>query len=365
MDPNAEHIVSFDGIQKSYDGENYVVKDLNFKIRRGEFLTLLGPSGSGKSTSLMMLAGFEPPTYGDICLNGTVINKIPPHKRDIGMVFQNYALFPHMSVEENVAFPLQVRKAPKHEMASKVKKALDMVHLGDFASRKPSQLSGGQQQRVALARALVFEPKLVLLDEPLGALDKNLRENMQLELKHIHENLGVTMVFVTHDQDEALIMSDRIAVFNDGIIQQADQPDVLYNNPSNQFVANFIGETNMLDGHVSNVSDESCQVKLNCGSIVTVDHDKKLSIGSSVKLSIRPEQAEVLSTDAESYPLNKISARAVETIYHGDHLRLSLQRSDGSNFTVKIPTDSLHSTLQRGQELEIGFAQNNARILTA
>jgi len=364
MDQNAEHIVNFDGIQKSYDGENYVVRNLDFKIRRGEFLTLLGPSGSGKSTSLMMLAGFESPTYGDISLNGTVINKIPPHKRDIGMVFQNYALFPHMSVEENVAFPLQVRKVPKHEIASKVKKALDMVHLGAFAARKPSQLSGGQQQRVAMARALVFEPKLVLLDEPLGALDKNLRENMQIELKHIHENLGVTMVFVTHDQDEALIMSDRIAVFNDGIIQQADKPEVLYNNPTNQFVANFIGETNMLDGRISKVGDDDCQITLSCGGNVVVKHNGNVELGSSIKLSIRPEQAEVLPSDTNNSLVNKFTARVLETIYHGDHLRLSLHRHDKSNFTVKIPTQSLHSTLQPGQNVTVGFAQNNAQILT-
>ena len=208
--------VAFEHVQKSYDGETLVVKDLNLGIGRGEFLTMLGPSGSGKTTCLMMLAGFETATHGEITLAGRPINNIPPHKRGIGMVFQNYALFPHMTVGENLAFPLQVRKMDKPTIDAKVARALDMVQMGRFAGRRPAQLSGGQQQRIALARALVFEPELVLMDEPLGALDKQLREHMQYEIKHLHEQLGVTVVYVTHDQSEALTMSDRIAVFNDG-----------------------------------------------------------------------------------------------------------------------------------------------------
>jgi len=209
-------LVSFRGVQKSYDGENLIVKDLNLDIRKGEFLTLLGPSGSGKTTSLMMLAGFETPTAGEILLAGRAINNVPPHKRDIGMVFQNYALFPHMTVAENLAFPLTVRGMNKSDVGDKVKRVLSMVQLDAFAQRYPAQLSGGQQQRVALARALVFEPQLVLMDEPLGALDKQLREHMQMEIKHLHQRLGVTVVYVTHDQGEALTMSDRVAVFHQG-----------------------------------------------------------------------------------------------------------------------------------------------------
>jgi putative spermidine/putrescine transport system ATP-binding protein len=224
--------VAFDHVQKSYDGTTLVVKDLNLDIGKGEFLTMLGPSGSGKTTCLMMLAGFETATHGDIRLAGRPINNIPPHKRGIGMVFQNYALFPHMTVGENLAFPLQVRKVSKAETTEKVMRALDMVQMGEFAGRRPAQLSGGQQQRIALARALVFEPQLVLMDEPLGALDKQLREHMQFEIKHIHERLGVTVVYVTHDQGEALTMSDRVAVFNDGKIQQLAPPEDLYERPS-------------------------------------------------------------------------------------------------------------------------------------
>ncbi|HJP07076.1 MAG TPA: ATP-binding cassette domain-containing protein, partial [Arenicellales bacterium] len=225
---NRDTFVRFKEVQKSYDGEILVVKNLNLDIERGEFVTMLGPSGSGKTTCLMMLAGFEPATHGEIYLGDRPINAVPPHKRGIGMVFQNYALFPHMTVNENLAFPLEVRRLSKSEIASRVKRALDMVQLGAFGDRRPAQLSGGQQQRVAVARALVFDPDLVLMDEPLGALDKQLREQMQYEIKHIHETLGVTVVYVTHDQSEALTMSNRIAVFDDGVIQQLATPSDLY-----------------------------------------------------------------------------------------------------------------------------------------
>ncbi len=235
--------VKFDNVQKSYDGESLVVKGFNLYIDQGEFITLLGPSGSGKSTVLMMMAGFEHPTHGEIILKGQPISQLPPHKRGIGLVFQNYALFPHMTVAENLAFPLQVRNLPKSDIETKVKRALDMVRLGEFGDRRPAQLSGGQQQRVAVARALVFEPELVLMDEPLGALDKNLREEMQYEIKHIHEDLGVTMIYVTHDQSEALTMSDRIAVFNDGIVQQLASPQESMSVPQTHLLPSSLVKT--------------------------------------------------------------------------------------------------------------------------
>ena len=253
MSVNIE-FVKFDKVDKSYDGKVLVVKDLKLDIAEGEFITMLGPSGSGKTTCLMMLAGFETPTNGEIYLDGNAISSIPPHKRGIGMVFQNYALFPHMTVYENLAFPLRVRKIPKDEADKKIDKALSMVSLQGFAQRMPGQLSGGQQQRVAVARSLVFDPQLVLMDEPLGALDKNLRESMQYEIKHIHESIGVTVVYVTHDQSEALTMSNRIAVFNDGKVQQLSSPDELYEKPVNSFVAEFIGENNTFAGEVSDIS---------------------------------------------------------------------------------------------------------------
>ena len=209
-------LVEFENVDKTFDGETLVVKNLNMEVGQGEFLTMLGPSGSGKTTTLLMLAGFESITHGDILLGGRSLKNVPPYRRDIGMVFQNYALFPHMTVEENLAFPLEARKMPKDQIKEKIDRALAMVRLSEFSRRRPAQLSGGQQQRVAVARALVYEPQLVLMDEPLGALDRQLRENMQYELKHIHETVGVTVVYVTHDQGEALTMSNRIAVFNEG-----------------------------------------------------------------------------------------------------------------------------------------------------
>ena len=237
--PN-DAFVAFEHVQKSYDGVQLVVKDLNLAIGKGEFLTMLGPSGSGKTTCLMMLAGFETATNGEIKLDGVNINEVPPHKRGIGMVFQNYALFPHMTVGENLAFPLEVRGMGKSERDAKVKRALDMVQMGEFANRRPAQLSGGQQQRIALARALVFDPSLVLMDEPLGALDKQLREHMQYEIKRLHESLGITVVYVTHDQGEALTMSDRVAVMYLGEIVEIGPRAAVLDNPQHPYTQRLI-----------------------------------------------------------------------------------------------------------------------------
>ena len=250
-----EPIVAFRGVEKTYDGRVNVVDNLNLDIERGEFLTLLGPSGSGKTTTLMMLAGFEAPTAGDILLAGRSLASVPAHKRSMGMVFQNYALFPHMTVAQNLAYPLKRRGAGRQAIAEAIRRAVDMVKLTGLEERYPAQLSGGQQQRVAVARALIFQPDLVLMDEPLGALDKNLREQMQLELKHLHGQLGTTVVYVTHDQSEALTMSNRVAVFHEGIVQQLDTPEALYEEPTNSFVANFLGENNALAGRVEAADD--------------------------------------------------------------------------------------------------------------
>jgi len=225
--------VQFKSVKKSYDQKILVVKDFNLDIKKGEFVTLLGPSGSGKTTCLMMLAGFESVTSGEIIIDGQPVNNIAPYHRNIGMVFQHYALFPHMTIAENLAYPLQVRKLPSHEIDKKVADSLALVELNEFGKRYPGQLSGGQKQRVALARSLIFEPSIVLMDEPLGALDKNLREQMQFEIKRLHDDLGFTAVYVTHDQTEALTMSDRIAVFEDGVVQQCATP---INSMKNQVI---------------------------------------------------------------------------------------------------------------------------------
>ncbi|MCK1479665.1 ABC transporter ATP-binding protein [Bradyrhizobium sp. 197] len=353
--------VEFRGVQKTYDGETLVVKDLNLDIARGEFLTMLGPSGSGKTTTLMMLAGFEAPTYGSILLAGHSIEKMPPHKRDIGMVFQNYALFPHMTVEENLAFPLKVRKLGKLERETRIKRALEMVRLGAYGSRRPSQLSGGQQQRVALARALVFDPKLVLMDEPLGALDKQLREHMQLEIKHIHETLGVTVVYVTHDQSEALTMSDRIAVFNDGTIQQLAAPAELYERPQNVFVAQFIGENNRLRGKVVAMNGGTCSVELpGAGTVQALAVN--VEIGDPSVLSLRPERVK-LNPALGSLP-NVFSAKVLEVIYLGDHVRTCLSACGHDDFVVKLPNSEGSARVVPGTVITIGWAAEDCRALS-
>ena len=352
--------VKFDKVDKSYDGKVLVVKDLNLDIAEGEFITMLGPSGSGKTTCLMMLAGFETPTNGEIYLDGNPISNIPPHKRGIGMVFQNYALFPHMTVYENLAFPLKVRKFSKDETDNKVEKALSMVSLSDFGSRMPAQLSGGQQQRVAVARALVFDPAVVLMDEPLGALDKNLRESMQYEIKHIHESIGVTVVYVTHDQSEALTMSNRIAVFNDGKVQQLSSPDKLYEEPVNSFVAEFIGENNTFQGEVLDISNNKCKIKLESGDEILANPIRVKSKGEKSIVSLRPERAII---DPDEKMDNKFKGKIEEVIYHGDHTRVRLSLLGNREFILKVPNSSARMDIKLGNEIKIGWNSFDARAL--
>ncbi len=356
-----ETMVRFAQVQKSYDGETLVFKDLNLDIAKGEFLTMLGPSGSGKTTTLMMLAGFEPATHGEIYVKGVPINNTPPHKRGIGMVFQNYALFPHMTVAENLAFPLQVRNLGKAEIEDRVKKILKLVELPGMASRRPGQLSGGQQQRVAVARALVFEPDLVLMDEPLGALDKQLREQMQYEIKHIHERLGVTIVYVTHDQAEALTMSNRIAVFNDGVVQQLSTPDELYERPQNSFVAQFIGENNKLKGVITSSSNGIATVKLDSEDVVRALAVKSGKKGERTLLSIRPERVEInpLAKNVDVILKGKIA----ELIYLGDHIRARLEVAGHNNFIVKVPNKSRTEGIAQGKTVHVGWSVKDCRAL--
>ena len=352
--------VKFDKVDKSYDGKVLVVKDLNLDISEGEFITMLGPSGSGKTTCLMMLAGFETPTNGEIYLDKNPISNIPPHKRGIGMVFQNYALFPHMTVYENLAFPLKVRKFQKDEIDKKVDKALSMVSLSGFENRMPGQLSGGQQQRVAVARSLVFDPQLVLMDEPLGALDKNLRESMQYEIKHIHESIGVTVVYVTHDQSEALTMSNRIAVFNDGKVQQLSSPDKLYEEPVNSFVAEFIGENNTFAGQVTNMSGKACKVKLNDGTEIVANPISVKSNGDKTTVSLRPERALINTKEKMD---NNFKGKIEEVIYHGDHTRVRLDLLGNKEFILKVPNSSANMDIKMGNQINVSWNSHDARAL--
>ncbi len=361
MTSASDAFVAFEHVQKSYDGETLVVKDLNLAIGKGEFMTMLGPSGSGKTTCLMMLAGFETATHGEIKLNGNPINSVPPHKRGIGMVFQNYALFPHMTVAENLAFPLEVRKMSRADIEAKVARALDMVQMGEFGGRRPAQLSGGQQQRIAVARALVFDPELVLMDEPLGALDKQLREQMQFEIKHIHQQLGVTVVYVTHDQSEALTMSDRIAVFNDGRIQQLADPATLYERPENSFVAQFIGENNTLSATVVEVNGEIATVRFDNGETARALAVNIEGPGARTRLSVRPERVEV----GAKPDFNSVVGKVLELIYLGDHIRCRMLVHGNDEFIVKIPNSSDHAALNVGETTTLSWRAEDCRALDA
>ncbi|WP_323020076.1 ABC transporter ATP-binding protein [Pararhodobacter sp.] len=360
----ADGFVVFDRVQKSYDGEILVVKDLNLSMPKGEFLTMLGPSGSGKTTCLMMLAGFETATHGEILLDGKPINNIPPHKRGIGMVFQNYALFPHMTIAENLAFPLEVRGIGKSDREAKIKRALDMVQMGAFGNRRPAQLSGGQQQRVALARALVFEPELVLMDEPLGALDKQLREHMQFEITNLAHNLGITTVYVTHDQTEALTMSDRVAVFNDGRIQQLAPPEDLYERPANSFVAQFIGENNKLDGTVETINGDKCTVRLDDGTLIDAQPVNVSKAGERTRVSIRPERVES-NPDRLARDAHLVEAEVLEFIYMGDTFRFRLRVAGRDDFVMKYRNAQDQRRLSAGDKIRIGWRPEDCRALDA
>ena len=357
-----EPIVEFRSVQKTYDGKSLVVQDLDLEVRRGEFLTLLGPSGSGKTTALMMLAGFEVPTQGSILLNGKSVEQLPSYKREIGVVFQNYALFPHMSVAQNLAFPLEVRKRPQSEITKQVDKALSLVRLSGLGSRRPSALSGGQQQRIALARALVFEPQLVLMDEPLGALDRQLREHMQIEIKQIHRDLGITIVYVTHDQSEAMTMSDRVAVFHDGRIQQLAPPLDLYERPDTSFVARFIGENNTLPGIIEASEGTMCKVRIGEATILAANMDKRPE-GAACVVSVRPERLTVNPQNPEME--NRLFVELEEIVHLGDHAMLCLTAPSDIKLVAKIAADHPAIAAARGDKIQLGCRAGDCRAFSA
>ena len=352
--------VEFEGVSKSYDGRTLVVDDLNLGIGKGEFVTLLGPSGSGKTTILMMLAGFQPATSGVIRIGGRSVQDLPPRKRGIGMVFQNYALFPHMTVGANLAFPLEVRGIAEERRRERVTRALDLVRLGGLEDRRPGQLSGGQQQRVAIARALVFEPELVLMDEPLGALDRSLREEMQYEIRSIHQRLGVTVVYVTHDQQEAMVMSDRIAVLNGGRIEQIAGAEGLYEEPERAFVARFIGENNRLHGEVVLVEDDLCEVDVG-GERIRAFRIAPCAVGDMVTLSIRPERIAIKPQEGLYH--NVVDAAVEDMTFLGDHLRVRLAACGRRDVVAKIPNIVGHGAMMVGDAVRIGWTVNDCRAL--
>lgn len=322
-------------ICKSFDQDEAIIKNLDLDIMQGEFLTLLGPSGCGKTTTLRMIAGFELPTSGEIVMDGEDITETPPYLRCVNTVFQNYALFPHMNVYDNIAFGLKMKKVPKSQIKDKVNEMLKVVQLEGYENRMPSQLSGGQMQRVAIARALVNNPKVLLLDEPLGALDLKLRKQMQLELKHLQKILGITFVFVTHDQEEALTMSDRIVVMNKGVIEQIGTPEELYEHPKTKFVANFLGETNLLEGEVFKLKEDEVLLKLEQEEDIIRIPNLNYNLGDKFTVSVRPERIKIKEAAQEGDVW--LACKFKEKVYIGSNIKVSVILKNGKEIIVNEP----------------------------
>ncbi len=363
------------------------VNSIDLQIRQGEFFTLLGPSGCGKTTTLRIIAGFEFPTHGEVYLNGELSNDIPPYKRPVNTVFQNYALFPHLSVAQNVAFGLAVKHVPTPEREVRVREALELIRLGDLGGRQPSQLSGGQQQRVALARALVNRPSVLLLDEPLGALDLKLREQMQHELKQLQKKVGITFIYVTHDQEEALTMSDRIAVMSAGRVQQMGTPEDIYNYPANHFVADFIGDTNFLEGKVVSLHENHTMLKVGREDVVASRSTVPLMPGDKVTMVIRPEKLSVAhenpdlpaapgptlietpsangngNGNAKARMNANISARVTETVFVGTDTRVYVDLKGGSELAVLVR--NLEQNFKKGDKVTLSYDPSDSRLLPA
>ncbi|MCU0120847.1 ABC transporter ATP-binding protein [Pseudomonas sp. B2M1-30] len=359
---NDKPLVSLRNLNKHY-GDFAAVDNISLEIKDGEFLTFLGSSGSGKSTTLSMLAGFETPSSGEILVNGQSLVNVPPHKRDIGMVFQRYSLFPHLSVRDNIAFPLTIRKLAAAERDKRVDAMLKLVQLEQFAHRRPSQLSGGQQQRVAIARALVYEPRILLMDEPLGALDKKLREDLQDELRQLHRRLGITIVYVTHDQEEAMRLSQRIAIFSHGKIVGLGSGYDLYQNPPNAFVASFLGNSNFLKLKAQGNGAASFE-----GQPLSIRLTAGLQNDQDVLLMVRPEKALALSTQqATDEPLaagwNEVSAKVVEVLFLGESQTCSVVTSGGTAMTVKA-LSAAGMPLKAGDPVKVRWATADACVYT-
>jgi putative spermidine/putrescine transport system ATP-binding protein len=347
--------VSLDRLEKSY-GRVSAVAGVSLDIRSGEFLTLLGPSGSGKTTTLMMIAGFETPTGGDIAIDGRSVVDMPPYRRNIGMVFQSYALFPHLTVADNIGFPLKQRGLARAERARLVGEALELVHLPGYGERYPRQLSGGQQQRVALARAIVFKPRLLLMDEPLGALDKQLRESLQLEMRRLHADLGITFIYVTHDQEEALTMSDRVAVMDAGLVAQVGRPEELYDRPSSRFVAAFIGESNFLPAVVRGLEDGV--VVADCeGATLRAVCPSPPAAGEKVMLTTRPERIRFADAAGHSTAAqNRLSVTVTEAVFTGERTRYMLQAGQATAMVLKEPSSAAIRRRAVGERAEIAWS---------
>ncbi|HKY95495.1 MAG TPA: ABC transporter ATP-binding protein [Kiloniellales bacterium] len=362
------NIVEIGGLRKTFAGGVVAVQDVTLAVREGEFITLLGPSGCGKTTILRLIAGFERPDRGRIALAGTDVTDLPPYRRQVNMVFQDYALFPHMTVAQNVGYGLRVSGVPREEIGLSVEAALASVSLSDKAQRRPHELSGGQRQRVALARALVRKPKVLLLDEPLSALDANLRAAMQVELKHLHERLGLTFIMVTHDQTEALVMSDRVVVMRAGRIEQDGRPAELYDRPRTLYVAQFLGTSNLLRGRVA--STAGGRATIDCGGqrlSATVD-GVALAVGEAVTLCIRPEKTVLAANGAASAEHNRLEGRLRETLFHGSTARLMVDVGQPDAFAVDVQLQDTTSAVvlpKSGDVVTLAVHPRNVAIFPA
>jgi putative spermidine/putrescine transport system ATP-binding protein len=347
--------LTLSNVTRRYDAAA-AVDDVSLAIAAGEFFTLLGSSGSGKTTTLMMIAGFVEPSAGSIHIDGRDVTRLPPSRRDLGVVFQNYSLFPHLTVAQNVAFPLEMRRVGRAERETRVRAMLDLVRLPDKADMLPRQLSGGQQQRVALARALVFNPRALLMDEPLGALDKKLREHMQLEIKRIQAELGATVIYVTHDQEEALTMSDRVAVMAAGQIAQLGSPSDLYERPASRWVADFIGQSNFIDGVIDDGS-----IRLASGE--RIRHPAgAITAGKAATLVVRPEKIRVLTPDAPAADI-RLAGTVREAIYVGHATRIGVRLADGQAISIDVQNRSDSPRLSVGDAVRLGWATDDAWLI--
>ncbi|MBL8671158.1 MAG: ABC transporter ATP-binding protein [Alphaproteobacteria bacterium] len=353
MTTQQAHSLQIRNLRKHY-GAVRAVDDVSFTVKRGDFLTLLGPSGSGKTTVLMAIAGFVDPTSGDILVDDRVITGLPPEKRNFGMVFQGYALFPHLTVAGNVAFPLEVRKLARADVEARVKQALDLVQLGHLGDRLPKQLSGGQQQRVALARALVFQPELLLLDEPLSALDKKLRAELQWELKSLHQRVGMTFIYVTHDQDEALSMSDEVAIMREGKLVQSGAPGALYDRPRTRFVADFLGKSNFLPGKVEGREGSGFAYAAGGQRFVQAGHADGRQPGDAILVALRPEKVS-LGHAASSTARNRLQAEIVSWSYFGTGVHFLVKAPGIGELTVTRPSWRLDVPLEAGAKVWLAW----------
>lgn len=346
--------LSLKSISKYY-GSSAAVKNLDLTVDAGEFVTLLGASGSGKTTTLMMLAGFTTPSEGSITIAGRDVTALPPSKRDLGVVFQNYALFPHLTVERNLAFPLEMRRMPRDRIAVEVRRALELVQLADKAQRYPRELSGGQQQRIALARAIVFKPQALLMDEPLGALDKNLREHMQVEIKRLHTSLGATVVFVTHDQEEALTLSDRVAVMQDGRIAQIAPAREIYEQPASQWVAGFIGQSNFLPCTIESRNGDNYVVRLASGDTLSARGYINGTPGRAVVGVLRPERVHVAAGNAGGPTGATLTATVIDTLYMGHTVKLGMRLADGTVLRSQFSSDGHDNIPIVGSQVSVSW----------